>query len=87
MFRNKLATKFLCTLIFLSTISSCRGLFTESNIIRPAKSLPATTPWDLTALSEPPKIEWADREGPVWSLYYAGEPYKEYRREGEPTLL
>jgi dienelactone hydrolase len=50
--------------------------------IHPAKSLPATTPWDLAALSEPPKYQWADRKGPVWSLYYQGLPYK-----GKPTRV
>jgi dienelactone hydrolase len=44
--------------------------------MHPAKSLPATTPWDLAALSQPPKCEWVDRQGPVWSLYYDGLPYK-----------
>ena len=73
---------FLYSLIFLLTNSGCRGLFTESNVIRPATSLPAATPWDLVALSEPPEYEWSERENPVWSLYYAGERYK-----GKPTRV
>ncbi|MFH1719781.1 MAG: alpha/beta fold hydrolase [Planctomycetota bacterium] len=47
----------------------------DSSIIRPAKSLPSTTPWDLVDLSEPPDYEWSDQKSPVWSLYYKGEPY------------
>ena len=73
---------FLYSLIFLSTFTGCKGLFKENNIIRPAKSLPETTPWDLTALSEPPEVEWSDRESPVRSLYYGGERYK-----GNPTRV
>jgi dienelactone hydrolase len=45
--------------------------------IDPAASLPATTPWDLAALSEPPAYEWSQREGPVWSLRYEGQLYKD----------
>jgi len=49
--------------------------------IRPAEALPKTTPWDLKALSAPPKLEWSAGEG-VRSLYYAGEPY-----QGKPTRV
>jgi dienelactone hydrolase len=56
--------------------SGCTTLGPGHNAIRPAKSLPATTPWDLAALSRPPKYEWADQHGPVWSLYYEGPQYK-----------
>jgi dipeptidyl aminopeptidase/acylaminoacyl peptidase len=52
------------------------------DIIKPAKSLPATTPWDLTDLSQPPHFEWIAREGNVWSLYYHGKPYL-----GKPTRI
>jgi len=31
----------------------------------------------LAALSKAPEYEWADRQGPVWSLYYHGLPYKD----------
>ena len=75
-FRNVRAIWFLCVLLFLSASTGCKGLCGQSNIIRPAKSLPATMPWDLAALSEPPEYEWSNRESPVWSLYYAGERYK-----------
>jgi dienelactone hydrolase len=54
----------------------------ESGIIHPAKSLPATTPWDLAALSKAPNYKWSDRESPIRSLYYEGQPYK-----GKPTRV
>src|SRR5205809_39829 len=50
--------------------------------IQPAAELPKTTPWDLKALSRPPKFEWVDAGGPVRSLMYAGEPY-----QGKPTRV
>lgn len=48
--------------------------------IKPSARLPETTPWDLKRLSEAPKFQWADEEGQVRSLLYAGEPYG-----GKPT--
>lgn len=69
-------TCFLCALATLSAGTGCTALRPESNIIRPAESLPATMPWDLIELSDPPAHEWADRESPVWSLYYTGPDYK-----------
>jgi dienelactone hydrolase len=62
--------------------SGCTTLRPDSQAIQPAKSLPATTPWNLAALSRPPQHEWADRQGPVWSLFYEGQPYK-----GKPTRV
>ena len=44
--------------------------------------LPATTPWDLATLSEPPNVDWIDQQGPVRSLLYAGQPY-----QGKPTRV
>ena len=73
---------FFYVLAFLLAGSGCSLLPQESNIIRPAKSLPATTPWDLIALSKTPNYEWSDRESQVWSLYYEGQPYK-----GKPTRV
>ncbi len=60
----------------LLAVSACTALRLESGVIRPAKSLPATTPWDLVALSKAPNYEWSDRESPVGSLYYEGLYYK-----------
>jgi dienelactone hydrolase len=79
-------------LALLLASSGCAVLLQERGIIRPAKSLPATTPWDLAALSEAPDYEWSDREGPVRSLYYEGQPYKGKRTRvfayyGSPAAL
>ncbi|MHC4354518.1 MAG: alpha/beta hydrolase family protein, partial [Planctomycetota bacterium] len=75
------ATWSLCTLLLLVS-SGCTLLSQDSNVIRPSKSLPATTPWDLVVLSEPPDYEWSDSDNPVRALYYSGEPYK-----GKPTRV
>jgi len=69
-------------LVLLLATFGCTALPQESGVIRPAKSLPATTPWDLIALSKTPNYEWSDRESPVRSLYYEGQPYK-----GKPTRV
>lgn len=61
---------------FVVAISGCSSSQPEDSAIQPAESLPATTPWDLTALSEAPNVEWADRKSPVRSLYYRGGPYQ-----------
>jgi cephalosporin-C deacetylase-like acetyl esterase len=50
--------------------------------IRLSPKLPATTPWNLAKLSEPPAMEWAEGAGPVRSLLYAGQPY-----QGKPTRI
>jgi dienelactone hydrolase len=57
--------------------SGCASLEPRHRAIHPGWSLSATTPWDLAVLSKPPEYEWADRQGPVWSLYYQGLPYKD----------
>jgi len=67
----------LLGLLLLGAGSGCATLGPRGNTIRPAPSLPASTPWDLVALSRPPKYEWSDQQGPVWSLYYEGLPYKD----------
>ena len=80
--RNLRLRWFFYVLAFSLANSGCSLLPQDGNIIRPAKSLPATTPWDLIALSETPNYEWSDRESPVRSLYYEGQPYK-----GQPTRV
>ena len=50
--------------------------------IKASPKLPATTPWNLKKLSEPPQLEWVDADGPVRSLLYEGEPY-----QGKPTRV
>lgn len=62
--------------------TGCSPTQQGSSVIRPAKSLPATSPWDLVALSEAPTHEWADQDSPVWSLYYRGDSY-----QGKPTRV
>jgi len=39
-------------------------------------------PWNLDVLREPPDCTWGERDGPVRSLFYAGEPY-----QGNPTRV
>jgi dienelactone hydrolase len=50
--------------------------------IVPSGKLPASSPWDLKKLSEPPKFEWIDAKSPVRSLYYEGEQFR-----GHPTRV
>jgi len=50
--------------------------------IVPAQELPASLPWDLATLSQPPAVEWIDETAPVRSLLYAGEPC-----EGDATRV
>ncbi|MBN1418904.1 MAG: acetylxylan esterase [Planctomycetes bacterium] len=37
-----------------------------------------TGPWDLAALYEAPEVTWIDRAGPIQSLCYAGEPFRDH---------
>ena len=55
---------------------------TADDAIVRSKHLPSTTPWNLKDLSKAPAFEWVDREGPVHSLLYSGEPYA-----GQPTRV
>ncbi|MCU0914161.1 MAG: acetylxylan esterase [Planctomycetes bacterium] len=73
------------SLLWLSLLlagGGCTLLAPSRQAIRPAKSLPATTPWDLAALSKPPQYQWVDQTGPVRALYYTGLPY-----QGQPTRV
>ncbi len=65
----------LCAMMFMLVSSGCT-VRPRDRVIRASRSLPATTPWDLTALSEAPALDWVDQAGPVWSLLYEGEPYQ-----------
>ena len=49
--------------------------------IRPAETLPKTTPWDLQALSRPPAFTWGDGKT-IRTLHYKGEPF-----HGKPTRV
>lgn len=72
----------MCALTCMLVSPGCAVRPYESRVIRPSRSLPATTPWDLVELSDPPAYEWSDQEDPVWSLFYEGELYK-----GNPTRV
>jgi dienelactone hydrolase len=83
MFLAKLRIKwslYFLALVYLS--GGCLSTQHGGDIIHPAKSLPATTPWDLSDLSQAPHFEWLDREGHVRSLYYQGRAY-----QGKPTRV
>jgi len=83
MFLARLREKWLlCFLALVYASSGCLSTQQDRDIIRPTKSLPQTTPWDLTDLSQPPHFEWLAREGHVWSLYYQGRPY-----QSKPTRI
>jgi dienelactone hydrolase len=69
-------TWFFYSLVLLAN-AGCAMPQQDGNVIHPAKALPATTPWDLVALSKSPKYVWCDRESQVWSLYYEGQHYKD----------
>jgi cephalosporin-C deacetylase-like acetyl esterase len=69
-------------LLFVCLSGNCLSVQQDSDIIRPAKSLPPTTPWDLTYLSQPPHFEWLDCKDEIWSLNYKGRPY-----QGKPTRI
>ncbi len=38
-------------------------------------------PWDMAALKRVPAMRWVDQSGPVHSLFYAGEPYRNQATE------
>ncbi|MHC4123704.1 MAG: alpha/beta hydrolase family protein [Planctomycetota bacterium] len=61
----------------LITLAGC-----NQNIIKPASTLPKTTPWDLKALSKAPDFTWLDTKHKIWSLTYEGPDF-----EGKPTSV
>ena len=50
-------------------------LAAEPPLIKPAASLPNTTPWNLKSLSVAPEFEWTEAKG-VRSLHYKSVPFK-----------
>ena len=44
--------------------------------------VPATIPWDISALARVPVVEWRDQDKPIRSLFYEGEPF-----EGKKTKV
>ena len=72
---------------WLTLVSLClfgtQAIGATPETIKPARSLPKTTPWDLAALSKPPKFQWIDGgKGAIRSLRYRGLAYK-----GKPTSV
>lgn len=66
---------------------SCLLFSTQQNVmadavIKPARTLPTTMPWDLAKLSTAPTMEWVDESGAVRSLLYRGQDY-----QGKPTRV
>lgn len=64
----------------------------DYDVIRPANTLPDSTPWNLESLSIPPTVTWLDQESDVHSLLYAGEQYEGHATEvfayyASPTTL
>lgn len=66
--------KFRCLLFFaLLALGGCAS---------PQKSTRHTGPWDMAALSAPPKVTWGGRTGLVQEVWYEGEPFR-----GKPTRV
>ncbi len=58
------------------------ALSVRAEPIARSPELPATMPWNLDKLAEPPKFQWLEKEPQVRALQYSGEPYK-----GKPTRV
>jgi dienelactone hydrolase len=66
----------------LKVMKTLWGVADSDTYLWQVPTLPHSSPWDLTALSRVPEIEWLDRDSPVHSLLYPGEPFR-----GEPTQV
>lgn len=51
-------------------------LLVFASLVSNAHAIPPATPWDIAELDKVPQFEWIDADGPVRSLFYAGEPYQ-----------
>ncbi|MBN2291407.1 MAG: alpha/beta fold hydrolase [Pirellulales bacterium] len=71
----------LCLIILLLCWLPCLAVARDLVPIRPADTLPESTPWNLKALSRPPAFEWGPGKE-IRTLHYKGEPY-----EGKPTRV
>jgi dienelactone hydrolase len=67
--------------VTLSVLVSIACASAREIAIHKADSLPASTPWDLAALSKAPVFDWSDGVD-VRSMFYQGEPY-----QGKPTRV
>jgi dienelactone hydrolase len=65
-----------CIAVLCCSAAAVRAEEAATVRIVPAPELPASLPWDLAALSQPPAFEWLDETSPVRSLLYAGEPFE-----------
>ena len=65
----------LCVWVILLCASTRIVIGDEPQPIRPANSLPASTPWDLEELSKAPEFSWGAGDQ-IRSLYYTGEMYQ-----------
>lgn len=75
--RTSIILFLICGITLLSA-----DVASAADVIKPDPRLPASTPWDLTALSQTPEFEWIDQTGPVHELLYQGLEYK-----GKPTQV
>jgi len=81
--KTRLHYRYLPAVIVLLLAGSLCPAAKDVQQIRPADTLPKTTPWDLKALSAPPALKWSEGDGKgVRSLYYSGDAYK-----GKPTRV
>ena len=81
--RMKMRYRYLAGLIVLLAAASLCPAAGKPQQIKPADTLPKTTPWDLKALSTAPAFKWSDStvKG-VRALYFTGPAYK-----GKPTRV
>ncbi len=81
--RTRTSATLLTTWLILLSILTVPSLATRvPPTIKPAESLPESTPWDLRALSQAPAFQWLDGKSEVRSLKYTGPEYK-----GSPTQV
>jgi cephalosporin-C deacetylase-like acetyl esterase len=79
----KMRYRYLPALTVLLMVGSLCPAAKKVREIKPADTLPKTTPWDLKALSAAPGFKWTEAGGKgVRSLHYRGEPFK-----GKPTRV
>lgn len=61
--------------VWASLVLAFAGVACGGPIARSPK-LPATLPWQLDQLSEAPAFQWVDKTGPIRSLFYEGEKFR-----------
>jgi len=81
--KRKMHYRCLPAVVVLLTIGSLCPAAKKPQQIKPAATLPKTTPWDLKALSTAPQFKWAQCSiKGVRAMHYAGLAYK-----GKPTRV